>query len=255
MRLPVLLLALAVCALGAGPLEIVILYDNTTARPDAQADWGFAALITHRGERVLFDSGTKPETLLANMKVMGVDPAAIGHAVFSHQHADHTNGIFKVFPFNKSMKVHFLSAFPDALFRQAEGIGMRPSRVTGPIEIVPGVHATGLVEGNPVEQALAIETAKGLVVITGCSHPGVVKMVEAAVGQRKAKSVRLLMGGFHMLQQSEPQATEVANRLRAIGVVSIAPTHCTGNTATRIFEKLYGPRYISAGVGKRFVLD
>ena len=257
MRPLILILALCAAAFAAGPdsLEIRVLYDNTSTRPDTQADWGFAALVTFRGERLLFDSGTKPDLLLSNMKTLGLDPAAIGQAIISHAHADHLNGIFKVFPLNRSMKVHFLDAFPNNVFDLADRIGMKPRRITGPEAIAPGVFTTGPVDGTPVEQALVIETAKGLVVITGCSHPGVVKLVEAAENQRNAKSVRFLLGGFHMLQQPESEIVRTVDRLRALGVASVAPTHCTGDAPIRAFEKAYGPRFSTAGVGRRIVLD
>jgi 7,8-dihydropterin-6-yl-methyl-4-(beta-D-ribofuranosyl)aminobenzene 5'-phosphate synthase len=255
MYILLLLTVLCAAARAAAPLDILVLYDNTTTRADAPGDWGFAALVTHRGQRILFDSGTKPDLLLANMKVLGVDPAAIGHAVISHEHGDHINGIYKVQPFNKSMKTYFLAAFPDAAFRKAEEAGFHPARVSAPLTIAPGVFSTGPVEGKPVEQALAIETSKGLVVITGCSHPGVVKMVEAAKMQRGAKSIRFLLGGFHMLKMSEAEATDTANQLRALGVESISPTHCTGDLPIRVFQKLFGDRYVTAGVGKRFQFD
>ena len=242
-------------AAASDPLEILVLYDNTSIQTGVQADWGFAALVTFRGEKVLFDSGTKPDILLSNMKALAVDPAGIRHAVISHGHGDHLLGIYKVFPSNPSMKVYFLDAFPDPAFRNAEAIGMRPQRVRAPIKIVDGIYSTGPVDGNPPEQALVIETAKGLVVLTGCSHPGVVKMVEAAEQQRGAKSVRFLLGGFHMLQQGEAEATQNIERLRALGVASVAATHCTGDLAMRLFAKAYGPQSVTAGAGKRFVLD
>ncbi len=250
-----LLIVLFALALAAAPLDILVLYDNTTTRPDAPGDWGFAVLLTHRGERILFDSGTKPDLLLANMKALGVDPARIGHAAISHEHGDHINGIFKIRPFNPSMKTYFLAAFPDAAYRQAEAAGFQPSRVSAPVMISPGVFSTGPVDGKPTEEALAIETGKGLVVITGCSHPGVVKMVEAAKRQRGARSIRFLLGGFHMLKMSEAESTDTANQLRALGVESISPTHCTGDVAVRVFQRVFGDRYVTAGVGKRFQFD
>lgn len=255
MCIRLLLTCLFAAALTAAPLDILVLYDNTTTRADAPGDWGFAALITHRGQRILFDSGTKPDLLLANMKALGVDSAAIGHAVISHEHGDHINGIYKIFPLNPSLKTHFLAAFPEAAYKKAEAAGGHPARVSAPVTIAPGVFSTGPVEGKPIEQALAIETSKGLVVITGCSHPGVVKMVEAAKTQRGAKSIRFLLGGFHMLKMSEAEATDTANQLRALGVESISPTHCTGDLPIRVFQKLFGDRCLTAGVGKRFQFD
>ena len=250
-----LLLAAALAPSAADPLEILVLYDNTSTRPDVAADWGFAALVSYRGQKILFDSGTKPDLLRANMKALAVDPAAISQAVFSHAHGDHLDGMPAVFPLNPAMKVHYLDAFPAPVFQRAASLGMHPVRVKGPVEIAPGIFTTGIVEGNPPEQALVVETTRGLVVITGCSHPGVVRMVEAAERQRGAKSVRFLLGGFHMLQQSEAAAGETVARLRALGVASIAPTHCTGDMPIRLFQKAYGDAFRAAGAGRRIVMD
>lgn len=229
-------LLLAASLLPAAADEILVLYDNTSAHPRAGADWGFAALVTVRGQKVLFDSGTKPDLLLANMKAMAVNPADIPHMVLSHEHRDHTGGISRLQSLNPSMRV------------------LRPG-VKAPVQIVPGVFSTGVVEGNPPEQALAIETATGLVVLTGCSHPGIVKMVETAERQRGVKSVRLLVGGFHMLQQSEAEASGHIARLKALGVQSVYPTHCTGDLPVRLFQKAFGARFSAAGAGRHITLD
>ena len=236
-------------------LEIQIIYDNTSARAGIEADWGFAALVSFRGQRVLLDSGTKPKLFLENLKKLGIDPASITHAVISHEHGDHINGIYRLYSLNPSMVVYFLDAFPDEAFKRADAVGMKPRRVTGPVEIVPGIYSTGLVEGRPPEQALIVETSKGLVLITGCSHPGVAKLVEAAEKQRGQDSVRLVLGGFHMGGQSESEILTHIARLKELKVQSVVPTHCTGDLAQRLFREAYGDKCDTGGAGKRIVLD
>jgi len=130
MRSAILLLLTAIFA-AAQPVEVLILYDNTSTRPDLTADWGFAALITYRGQKTLFDSGTNPDLLLANMKALHVDPASIQQAVISHEHADHINGIYRVLALNSKMKVHFLDAFPEKAYRDAEALGVKPGAGEG----------------------------------------------------------------------------------------------------------------------------
>lgn len=254
-------LAVVFALLGAGlaaaadPLEILVLYDNTSTRQDLTADWGFAALVMFRGQKTLFDSGAKPDVLLLNMKALHVDPTGIQHAVISHQHGDHINGIYRVFPLNPKMQVYFLDAFQEKAYRDAEAVGMKPVRVTGPVEIAPDVQTTGLVPGDPPEQALVIHTAKGLVVVTGCSHPGVVAMVEAAQRLAPRTPIRYLLGGFHMLRQDRETAMKQVQRVRALGVDRVAPTHCTGDFAISLFKEVFGERFETAGVGKRIVLE
>ena len=115
-----LAVALGSAAQPAAPpapeLEIRVIYDNTSARSDVQADWGFAAVVTFRERRVLFDSGTKPELFMTNLEKMEVDPPSIRQAVISHQHRDHRNGIYKLFPLQPAMRIHFLRAFYDEVY-------------------------------------------------------------------------------------------------------------------------------------------
>jgi hypothetical protein len=108
--------------MAAGPLEILVLYDNTTTRTDAQADWGFAALVTHRGERVLFDSGTKPDLLPANLKVLGVDPAAAARRRIGRADPLHRRGG------QAGLRKGVRSAF----FRRRCGQALRPGLIEQP---------------------------------------------------------------------------------------------------------------------------
>lgn len=250
-----MILLLLLFAAAPPDLEIRIAYDNTAEVRELAPDWDFAAVIERGARRILFDSGTKPELLLENLAELGIEPRGLEQAVLSHQHADHTNGISRVFPLNPQMTVHFLAGFAPPLFEQAARIGMEPRRESQPYELAPGMWSTGPVEGNPPEQALVVETAQGLVIVTGCSHPGVTKMVEAAERQRGQKRVRLLVGGFHMLQYSAAEIDATIARLKELNVESIVPTHCTGDGATAAFRRAFGAAYQSGGAGKRIALS
>jgi 7,8-dihydropterin-6-yl-methyl-4-(beta-D-ribofuranosyl)aminobenzene 5'-phosphate synthase len=233
--LPLLFTAL-LAAPPSGPLEIRILYDNTSAQKDMQADWGFAALITFGGHRVLFDTGAKADLFMENLKKAGVDPASIEHVVISHAHADHTAGLEQLSTRNPRIIVH------------------QPDK-PGAFQIVPGVYSTGIIEGPVSEQALVIETSKGLVVLTGCAHPGVVRMVEAAEKQRGKDSVRLLLGGFHMLQQSAAQIHSTIARFKQLRVASVVPAHCSGDLSIKLLRQAFPSGSDGAGAGKRILLD
>jgi len=111
------------------------------------------------------------------------------------------------------------------------------------------------VEGKPPEQALALKTSRGLVVLVGCSHPGVARLVEAAERETGARSVWLLLGGFHMLRQSEEQIQAQIQRLQQLGVEQVAPAHCTGERAKRLFRQAYGARYLPAGTGRSIPIE
>lgn len=108
-------------------------------------------------------------------------------------------------------------------------IKMTPNRVRGPFEVVPGVYSTGIVDGLPPEQSLAIETSQGVVMLVGCSHPGGVNLVETVQSQRKKDSIHLLPGGFHMLGKQSEQIKSAINRLQDLNVHSVLPAHCSGD--------------------------
>ncbi len=242
-------------ALAAKPeLEILVLFDNTSAREDLRRSWGFSALVDFRGRRVLFDAGSDPILLLEHLEKMRIDPKSIEHVVISHQHGDHLRGVYWVFERNPQMTVHFLDNFPEEAFRRASAVGMKPRRVKGPFEVVPGIYSTGIVDGKPPEQSLLIETSKGLVMLVGCSHPGVVKLVETAQSQRKKDSIHLLLGGFHMLRKQPDEIKSAITQLKDLNVNTAMPAHCSGDLAKELFQVAYGAQFNTAGVGRKIVL-
>jgi 7,8-dihydropterin-6-yl-methyl-4-(beta-D-ribofuranosyl)aminobenzene 5'-phosphate synthase len=235
-------------------LEIRVIFDNSSARDDLRRSWGFSALVDFRGRRVLFDSGSDPILLLEHMERMQIDPKTIEQAVISHHHDDHRRGIHWVFEKNPAIQVHYLDCFPEEAFREAAAVKMKPHRVKEPFEVVPGVFSTGIIDGLPAEQALVIETSQGLVMLVGCSHPGVVKMVETAQRQRNKDSVRLLLGGLHMLRQSPEEIRATVKRLLELKVAAVVPAHCSGDVAIEMFQSTYGKQF-TGGAGRWIVLD
>ncbi len=236
-------------------LDIRIIYDNTSAREDVEAHWGFASVVTFRGRRALFDSGTKPDLFLRNLKIMGVEPGSIESAMISHQHPDHRNGIYKLFPLNRSMQVHFLDVFYEKAYGEALAVGMNPHRETGEYELIPGAYSTGMIPGDPPEQSLAIETSKGLVLLVGCSHPGITKIVATVQRQRRVDSIRLLLGGLHMFQQSAEEIRPQIERLKQLNIERVMPAHCSGDLAKQMFREAYGENFEPLGAGKVLRLD
>ena len=236
-------------------LEIQILYDNTSAREDLRRGWGFSALIDFRGHRILFDSGSDPTLILQHLELMQIDPKSIEHAIISHQHADHLRGVYWIFEKNPDLTVHFLDCFPEEAFRRAKGVKMVPHRITGPFELTPGIFSTGIVDGLPSEQSLVIETSVGPVMLVGCSHPGIVKLVKTVQEQRQKDSIRYLLGGFHLLRKKPEAIKQTINQLQDLNVQSVSPAHCSGDLATEMFQTLYGTQFHAPGVGRRIVIE
>jgi 7,8-dihydropterin-6-yl-methyl-4-(beta-D-ribofuranosyl)aminobenzene 5'-phosphate synthase len=246
--------ALPAPAAEAG-VQIQIVYDNTAASPGFAEDWGFAAVVTAGDRRVLFDSGADAELFLRNLARLDIDPASISHSIISHHHSDHIKGIYRLALRNPEIRVYFLDSFPESAFEVARAVGLAPVRVTGPLEIAPGFHTTGPIEGPIPEQALVVETASGPVVLTGCSHPGIVKIVEAVREQRGAGKIRLLAGGFHLMRQSEEEITPQLERLVELRVEQIAPMHCSGELAKTLCRRIWNSRYVAGGAGRSITIE
>jgi len=226
-------------------MRFTIVYDNETLDPNLASAWGFACLV---GDDLLFDTGGDAQRLLSNMEGMGVDPLGIGTVVLSHAHGDHTGGLSGLLNTGVRPTVYVPHSFPRRFKADVRAITTLVE-VEGPVEIRPGIHTTGEVGSRLVEQALAVETSSGMVVVTGCAHPGVVELVRRAkesVGGEAA----LVMGGFHLGSASRRQVERIIADFRDLGVWQVAPCHCTGDRAIRTFAEEYEDDYIKVGVGR-----
>ncbi len=103
--------------------------------------------------------------------------------------------------------------------------------------------------GPFTEQALVLETPPGLVVITGCAHPGIVRMLEVVKAQYD-RPIYMVLGGFHLVTAPADEIAAIVQRFRALGVRKVGATHCTGDTAIAAFRRVYGDDYVPMGVGR-----
>lgn len=144
--------------------------------------------------------------------------------------------------------VYVPESFSASFKRQIQAITTL-QEVSGPQEILPGVYTTGQMGSGIVEQALVVETPQGLVVITGCAHPGVAEMVRRA-GQISENGVYLVLGGFHLGGASRNHIAGIIAAFRELGVQKVASCHCTGDQALNVFAAEYGDDFIQNGAGK-----
>jgi len=232
---------------GRGAVTITVVYDNNPHDPRLQTAWGFSCLVETEGATALFDTGGDGATLLRNMATLESDPLSIEVVVLSHAHGDHTGGLGALLGTGARPTVYVPRSFP-ARFKDDVRSLTALEEVTGPAEILPGVHTTGEVGSDIVEQALAVETSEGLVVISGCAHPGVVEMVRRARRVSEAE-VYLVLGGFHLGGESQQKIDRIIADLRDLGVRRVAPCHCTGDQAISALADAFGADFIPNGVG------
>jgi len=221
-------------------MRFTVVYDNNDHDP---------RLIQLEGQTVLFDTGGDGDILLENMAALGLDPRRVGTVVLSHIHGDHTGGLEALLALGTHPTVYLPHSFPQTF---KDGVrGLTDAReVTGPAEILPGLYTTGEIGTSIREQALAVKTSRGLVVVTGCAHPGVARLVRVAT-EFTGRRPYLVMGGFHLGGASRKTVEAIIAEFREMGVQKVAPCHCTGEKSTRIFAEAFGEDFISCGVGLR----
>ena len=230
------------------PVTLTIVYDNNSYDPNLRTAWGFSCLVETSSATVLFDTGGDGPTLLGNMEALGIELQAIDAVVLSHIHGDHTGGLVALLSKGVMPTVFVPAAFP-AGFKDSVRARTELMEVTGSAELFPGVWTTGELGSGIIEQALAIESDDGVIVITGCAHPGVVEMVRRAKEMLR-EPVALVMGGFHLGSASQSRISGIIDAFHEMGVHRVAPCHCTGDRARSMFAAAYGPGYIAAGVGR-----
>jgi 7,8-dihydropterin-6-yl-methyl-4-(beta-D-ribofuranosyl)aminobenzene 5'-phosphate synthase len=230
-------------------LRITIVCDNYTARDDMEACWGFSCLIEYGDKTILFDTGSDGLVLSRNMTRLGIDPADIDLLMISHQHWDHTGGIYTIVDANRRLEALVPKSFSSHFKQDMKRYGIKVSVEDGPREIYPGFFTTGEMGGHTPEQAVVMKTQAGVVVITGCAHPGIVMIVQTAKGFFPEEKIALVMGGFHILDKTDEEILEIIARFKSMGVRFAAPSHCSGERARKLFPREYGKRFIALGAG------
>lgn len=234
-------------------MTATVVFDNYPGGEGLRTGWGFACHVQLPETTVLFDTGADGAVLVDNMRALGLEPDGIDLIVLSHEHGDHVGGLHDVLSLNPDAKVWVLDAFPGSIKRAVRTAGATLVEAQPGQELAEGVFTTGAITGPPPEQALVVETADGLVVITGCAHPGVDRMVQTALQQHEGEAA-LVFGGFHLSSAGRGRIERIAHSLQEMGVERAGPCHCSGDTARAVFAEVFGDRYVDVHVGKRFNL-
>jgi 7,8-dihydropterin-6-yl-methyl-4-(beta-D-ribofuranosyl)aminobenzene 5'-phosphate synthase len=280
----VILLFLLPC-LGAAQSgnRVTILYDAFGKSPAMTKAWGFSALVEYGGKRILFDTGGNAEIFEHNVKALGVDLTKLDFVVLSHRHSDHISGLNYLLRINPTVKIYtpadpwgpFGWAVPNSLYRKDESLaanmryfdGNPPNtlsastpwpqanfvRVDSTTEIAPGIfvvptisQVTGTLELREI--SMAIRGPQGLIIVDGCSHAGVEKVLEAAA--KIDPHVRVVFGGLHLVGASDADIQRISTALHDQWKLDyIAIGHCTGEPTFAALQKTFGDRYLYAGVG------
>jgi 7,8-dihydropterin-6-yl-methyl-4-(beta-D-ribofuranosyl)aminobenzene 5'-phosphate synthase len=235
-------------------IKITVIYDNNPYREGIETAWGFSCLITGADKTILFDTGGDGARLLKNMGKLGIHPEKIDVIVLSHIHGDHIGGLRSVLERNPNVIVYFPKSFPENFKNGVKGYGTKMAEVREPSKIFENFYSTGELGTGIKEQSLIVKTEKGIIVIIGCAHPGIVEIVKRAK-DLIADHVLFVIGGYHLGDKNRDEIEHILTELRNLGVRHIGPCHCTGKVATEIFKKAYGENFIKVGVGRVITLD
>jgi 7,8-dihydropterin-6-yl-methyl-4-(beta-D-ribofuranosyl)aminobenzene 5'-phosphate synthase len=266
------------------PNQITVLYDAFGKSPALKKDWGYSALIEYGGKRILFDTGNSAGILAKNVKALQVDLNKLDCVVISHRHGDHIGGLDYLLAVNPNVKIYVpretWGVFGGPInigdfYRRSDSLPAEqryfdgtppqtiPSSTPWPLaqfvqvdhltEIAPGIYLVPTISQVPGtlelhELSLSLRTPKGQVLLVGCSHPGIERILEAA--RTIDNHVYLIAGGLHLVNAPDVELQRIAHELRdKWNVNRIAPGHCTGEPAFATLQDIFGTQYSYAGLG------
>lgn len=263
--------------------RVTILYDAFGKSAPTTKAWGFSALVEYGGKRILFDTGGNAEIFEHNVKALGVDLTKLDFVVLSHRHSDHISGVNYLLRVNPTVKIYapadpwgpFGWSVPNSLYRKDESLpenmryfnGNSPDaitastpwpqanfvRVDSTTEIAPGIFLVPTISQVPGtlelrEISMAIRGPQGLIIVDGCSHAGVEKVLEAAA--KIDPHVRVLFGGIHLVGAPDAEIQRISAALHDQWKLDyVAVGHCTGEPTFATLQKAFGDRYLYAGLG------
>lgn len=215
-------------------MKLRIVYDNE-AKEGLESDWGFACLLGAE-KKILFDTGASAEILSRNMQRLGLKKEDIEIIALSHEHWDHIGGLDAVL--HQNVAVYVPSSFTRRTKKRIEEKAAEVVEVSGPADIVPGVHTTGELRAGAgiKEQSLVLDTkeGKGVVVLTGCAHPGLENILEAA---KRFGELYGVIGGFHGFDNLKSLET----------LKMVMPCHCTVHKEE--IRRQYSEKAVWCGAG------
>ncbi len=230
---------------------------------------GLAFYIETENRRILFDTGQNL-AIANNADILGIELSRIDTVVLSHGHYDHSSGLKSLLDCNKDFTLYahpdvfgrkvkgtgdnpkYIGIPVDRKVFEQKGIKVQLDKE--PMPIAPGITTTGEIalendfetvgsifylkkgEGYAADtladdRALILDTDKGLVVLLGCSHRGVVNTLNHVTQITGCKRIHAILGGLHLGKASDEKLEKIMDHLHAFGLEKIGVGHCTGPKA------------------------
>ncbi len=236
------------------PVTIRVIYDNYPKVEGLKTGWGFSIALEGLEKYVIFDTGADQKIFENNFRKMGLNVKKTDIVVLSHEHGDHTEGLPFIARNTKGIPVLFPYSFSDQFKKEVRASGLEPLLIKDPVRICSGLYSSGEFSGPIPEQCLVMDTKNGLVVMTGCSHPGIIEMLKE-IKAKFGKNIYLVSGGFHLLEKSEQEMQKIIQEMKSLGVVKCGATHCTGKKQIEMIRDAYGINFVELGVGNTIVIN
>jgi 7,8-dihydropterin-6-yl-methyl-4-(beta-D-ribofuranosyl)aminobenzene 5'-phosphate synthase len=234
-------------------MTIKILFDKEKLNDKFEAGWGISLLV----QDVLFDTGENFKLLKHNMDVLGVKATDIKRIVISHNQWDHRSGLWELLSLNDQIKVYACHDFLKEFDSKIKNYDFKA--VNDFEEISQNIYTTGpfktLYKGATIlEQVLVDRTKKGLSIISGCAHMGILEVVHRVKLLFPGEVINCLIGGFHLMDADSRLINYLVEQIRLNGVQTVGPSHCSGYEASEAFRKNYGKNFIEIKSGVSFEL-
>ena len=228
--------------------SLTVLFDNYLYESDCQTEWGYGCLVETPEMTVLFDTGGDPAVLAYNIETLGVDVQEIDCIVLSHEHWDHIGGLEVILGQKQNIPVYVPGDFPHHVMSSIRSMGGECVELGNATKITDSIAVTDTLNGPPVEHSLIIKTSDGIILVTGCSHPGVQNLARNAY-ELTEDTIQLVIGGYHLGSATNYMLDRTCDVLDEIGVECVSATHCTGDDSIQYFRDRYGENFIESGVG------
>jgi len=264
-------------------MRITALIENDVIedRDDLKAEFGLSIHVQTGDRQILFDTGSSG-VFADNAEVLGIDLAKVDAAVLSHHHFDHGGGLDRFLKSNEQAPVYLRQVENADRYFKALAVIKRPigldlslfnrwpdrfEFVSGEREIAPGVFLITEIGSNYArpkgnrhlfvdrdgslapdpfdhELVMVVREDDGMVVFSGCSHNGILNMIEAARNRFPEVPIKAVIGGFHLIgipffktmAASRSEVEDMGRKILRLSPGKVYSAHCTGAKGFQVLK-------------------